>query len=463
MCIDWTKCNRDVYKLQVRIAKAVKQGRWGKVKSLQWLLTHSFSGKALAVKRVTQNKGKRTPGVDKEIWKRPATKYRAMSSLRRRGYKAFPLRRVYIPKANGKLRPLGIPTMKDRAMQALHLLALDSISETTADKHSYGFRKYRGARDAVQQCFILLSRLGYAEWILEADVRSCFDEISHDWMLQNIPVDKHQCFPTDAGTPQGGIASPTLANMVLDGLEAHLKKTFPYAIGRVKTKVRLVRYADDFIVTGRTKEQLEQVKEEVATFLAERGLLLSPAKTVITHIADGFDFLGYNVRLYDDTILIKPSKDAQNRVWRKIQAIIGENRATGQQELIDKLNPVIRGWANFYRNQVSSRAFHTLDHRIWTALWNWARRRHQGKSKRWVKDRYFHSVGSRSWVFASTSRSDPSRQRTTRTSLVKASDFHIWRHAKIRSDVNPYDPLWSEYLMRRRKGTTGSSEDLGEA
>jgi len=219
--IDWTECERVVSTLQARIVKATQEGRWGKVKALQWLLTHSLSGKALAVRRVTKNRGNRTPGIDGEIWRSSAAKTRAMLSLGRRGYQPRPLKRVYIPKPNGKLRPLGIPTMKDRATQALYLLALDPVSETTADRNSYGFRKGRAARDALAQCFILLGRPDIrAEWILEADIKGCFDNISHDWMLQHIPmdkqvlrkwlkagfVDKAQCFPTDAGTPQGGVA-----------------------------------------------------------------------------------------------------------------------------------------------------------------------------------------------------------------------------------------------------------------
>jgi RNA-directed DNA polymerase len=260
--IDWTHCERAVRKLQERIVKAMKEGRHGKVKALQWLLTHSLSGKALAVKRVTENQGKRTPGVDGEIWKTPAAKVRATLSLKRRGYQPQPLRRVYIPKSNGKLRPLGIPTMTDRAMQALHLLALDPVSETTADKNSYGFRKGRATRDALAQCFILLSNSAKApKWILEADIKGCFDNISHDWMLRHVLTDrqvlrkwlesgfmeKAQWFPTKAGTPQGGIASPTLANMVLDGLETMLRFREKQGKNKFHPKVKLVRYADDCV------------------------------------------------------------------------------------------------------------------------------------------------------------------------------------------------------------------------
>ena len=392
--IDWADCERTVSKLQARIVKATKEGRWGKVKALQWLLTHSLSGKALAVRRVTENQGKRTPGIDGEIWKTPATKTRAMVSLGRRGYRPQPLRRVYIPKSNGKLRPLGIPTMKDRAMQALHLLALDPVSETTADGNSYGFRKGRAARDALAQCFTVMARPGRPEWVLEADIKGCFDNISHGWMLKHVPmdkqvlrkwlkvgfVDKAQWYPTEAGTPQGGVASPTLANIVLDGLEDRLSRRFPR--GKSRPKVHLIRYADDFVITGKTQEMLEQAKAEVATFLAERGLSLSPEKTKITHVSEGFDFLGFNVRTYNGKLLITPSKDALTGVTRKIGGVVRENKAATQQILIGQLNPVIRGWAYYFRHVVSKRTFAKLDDFIWKALWRWAVRRARATGNR---------------------------------------------------------------------------------
>jgi RNA-directed DNA polymerase len=241
--IDWPRVQRQVKKLQARIVKATQEGRYGKVKALQWLLTHSFSGKALAVKRVTENRGKNTPGVDNIIWNTPIAKTNAIASLKRSGYKPLPLRRIHIPKKNGKTRPLGIPAMKDRAMQALYLLALEPVAETTADLNTYGFRPERSTTDAREQCFICLAGRNRAQWILEADIAGCFDAISHEWLIDNIPVDKailrrwlkagfvfqNQLFPTESGTPQGGIISPVLANMTLDGLEHALATAFPRA------------------------------------------------------------------------------------------------------------------------------------------------------------------------------------------------------------------------------------------
>ena len=237
--IDWSQSMKQVRRLQARIVKATQEGRWGKVKALQYLLTHSFSGKALAVQRVTSNQGKGTPGVDRATWNTPTAKAQAVLSLRRRGYQPLPLKRVYIPKKNGKKRPLGIPTMKDRAMQALYKLALEPVAETTADPNSYGFRPERSTADSAGACFNALANKQSAEWILEGDIKGCFDNISHDWLIANIPMDKEilkkwlragfmdkgTLFPTEAGTPQGGIISPILANMALDGLEKLLCRT----------------------------------------------------------------------------------------------------------------------------------------------------------------------------------------------------------------------------------------------
>src|SRR6266404_5277210 len=220
--IDWASARCSVRRLQARIVKATQEQRWGKVRALQHLLTHSFSGKALAVKQVTENSGKRTPGVDRVLWDTPAKKEAAIRELKQRGYQPLPLRRTYIPKSNGKLRPLGIPVMKDRAMQALYLLGLDPVAEATADPNSYAFRKSRSTADAIEQCFNVLARKHSAQWILEGDITACFDELSHPWMLDHIPmdrsilrqwlkagfIDKNTLHPTNAGTPQGGIITP---------------------------------------------------------------------------------------------------------------------------------------------------------------------------------------------------------------------------------------------------------------
>jgi RNA-directed DNA polymerase len=466
--IDWSKCEREVRRLQARIVKATQEGRWGKVKSLQRLLAHSFNGKVLAVKRVTDNQGKHTPGVDGVRWSTPGAKYKAIGSLRRRGYQPQPLRRVYIPKANGKLRPLGIPTMKDRAMQALYLLALAPVAETLADKNSYGFRPERSTADAIDQSFKLLSKKSDPVWILEGDIQGCFDNISHEWMLENIPTDtevlrkwlkagfveRRTLFPTEAGTPQGGIISPTLANMTLDGLEPLLKDVFRKRMSGGKfhcPKVNLVRYADDFIITGATKDALEkEVQPLVERFLNERGLRLSPHKTRITHVNEGFDFLGQNLRKFKGKLLIKPSKKNTQVFLEKVRTILQANRTANQENLIRLLNPVLRGWLNYHRHIVAAATFQKVEYVLWQALWRWAKRRHPHKSARWVAGKYWHHIGMRNWVFAADTGERTLDGNPVWRRLVYPTDTKIQRHRKIKGDANPFDSRWRPYFAERK-------------
>ena len=467
--IDWNKCEKMVSKLQARIVKAQKEGKYNKVKALQWTLTHSFYAKALAVKRVTSNSGSKTAGVDKVTWSTPNAKFKAISQLKRRGYKPQPLRRVNIEKSNGKLRPLGIPTMKDRAMQALYLLALEPVSETTADSHSYGFRKERSTKDAMQHCFAALCKRGQApEWILEGDIKGCFDHISHEWLLNNIPLDKvmlkkwlkcgfvfnKQLFPTEEGTPQGGIISPTLANMTLDGLQTMLAKKYYKTTRTTKEgkktyspKVHLIRYADDFIITGTSKETLEEIKVLVAEFLKERGLTLSEEKTKITHIDDGFDFLGFNVRKYNGILLIKPSKKSLKKFMTKIRGIIDSNKGSKQESLIRLLNPVITGWVNYYKECVASDTFKKADYLIFEKLWQWAQRRHPKKGKYWIASKYFTRVKNRNWCFVANFKKGDADDRIA---LKRLYDTKITRYRMVKCEANPYDPEWKDYFEKRK-------------
>jgi RNA-directed DNA polymerase len=471
--IDWRACYSEVRKLQARIAKAVQQGRWRKVKSLQWLLTHAFSAKALAVRRVTENQGKHTPGVDGITWSTPQEKSEAIDSLKRHGYRPKPLRRVYIPKANGKRRPLSIPVKKDLAMQALYKLALEPIAETTGDQNSYGFRIGRCTADAIEQIFILTAKRVATPWILEGDIKACFDEIGHEWMQKNICIDKRiltqwlkagyiekgQLFPTEAGCPQGGILSPVLANMALDGLE-ELLGVFYGSIALDKNRERarqeqihLVRYADDFIITAKNKEILEQeVKPLVRDFLAERGLRLSEEKTHITHISEGFDFLGQHIRKYHagkdrEKLLITPAKKNVKAFITEIRNVIRALKSVTQETLIRLLNPKITGWANYHRHVVASKTFTAVDSQIWQALWRWAKRRHPQKSKRWVVDRYFRQEGNRHWVFGCDVQQEDGS--TIHRRLKQASDVKIQRHVKIQAAANPFDASYEEYFEKR--------------
>ena len=329
--INWRKVARSVHRLQARIAKAMREGKRGKVHALQRILTRSLSGACWAVRRVTTNKGKRTPGIDGVVWSTPRAKQDAVSTTQRGSYEPLPLRRVYLPKPNGKKRPLGIPCMKDRAKHAVRALALDPIAECLADPNSYGFRRERSTADAIQQCFIVLARRHSASWVLEGDITACYDRISHEWLAEHVPMDKgilrkwlksgyveRKTFQaTEEGTPQGGIISPVLCNLTLDGLEHQLKTRFK------QRKVNLVRYADDFIVTGDSQALLrEEVKPVIEAFLADRGLELSPEKTRIVHIEEGFDFLGQHVRKYNGKLIIKPARKAVKNVLAKTGGIL---------------------------------------------------------------------------------------------------------------------------------------------
>jgi RNA-directed DNA polymerase len=459
--INWQKVIQMVRRLQVRIVKATQAGKWRKVRSLQRLLTRSFSAKLLAVKRVTENQGARTAGIDGELWNTPRKKMQGVERLTYRPYRAQPLRRVYIPKTNGKKRPLGIPTLRDRAQQALHLLALDPVAETTGDVNSYGFRRERSPADAISQCFNILHRPGSAQWILEGDIKGCFDHISHDWLLTHTPMEKpilrkwlkasyieQTIFhATDAGTPQGGTASPVLANMALDGLEPQLRSNYPFSTGK---RVNFVRYADDFIITACSKELLEnEIIPLVEAFLQERGLQLSTEKTKITHIDDGFDFLGQNIRKYKGKLLIKPSKQSQKSVLTKVRQLIKtEGRHLTAYGLIQRLNPIIRGWAYYHRHVCSKRTFARIDCEIFWALWRWARRRHRNQPRTRIYRRYFVcSETGRTGFHTTTTDGDGNR---IVISLFQTSRLSIRRHIKVKAKANPYDPDCEIYFERRQ-------------
>ena len=457
--INWDTVIKGVNKLQTRITKAVNQGKWHLVKKLQYLLTNSFYAKLLAVKRITQNKGHRTAGVDGEKWTTPKAKMNAALKLSDKKYKAKPLRRVYIEKyGKTEKRPLSIPTMYDRAMQALHAYALNPVAEATADKASFGFRKNRSTHDACSQAFTCLSTRYSAQWALEGDIKGCFDNINHEWLLDNISMDKsilkqflksgfvynRHLNPTKAGTPQGGIISPILANMTLDGIETTIAaKYYTNKSGKVDKsrhnphKVNFVRYADDFIVTADSEETAKEIAELIKSFIKERGLELSEEKTLITHIDDGFDFLGWNFRKYKGKLLIKPSKKSIDKITEKISGVIKEGKAWNQEKLISVLNPIITGWSNYHQSVVSKEIFGKLDYRVWNMLWKWAKRRHPNKSHWWIADKYWHTAGTRKWVFS-----------TGNNELKRFSDTKIVRHPCIKLDKNPY--LDMDYFDLRR-------------
>ncbi len=457
--MDWNKANSYINRLQIRIVKAAKHNNLNLVKRLQYLITNSFYGKALAIKRVTGNRGKETPGVDGIVWSSPSEKMKALYQLNGKGYEASPLKRVYIDKQNKKeKRPLSIPTMKDRAMQALHLLALEPLAETKADLISFGFRKYRSAHDAQRHIHNILAKKVSPQWIIEGDIKSCFDKISHSWMIENIPMQKdilirflkaeylfkRKLFPTTEGAAQGGIISPTIANMVLDGMEDAIAKRFwPSKKGRRETKdtkrngVNIVRYADDFIITAYSECTAREIIEVTTNFLQERGLELSPTKTKITNIQQGFDFLGWNFRKYSGKLITKPSNKSTNKLIKTISLEIKKAKSTKQAHLINRLNQVLKGWTNYHQPVCAKETFGKIDKAIWQMLYSWAKRRHRNKSRKWIINKYWSTIGNRTWVF-----------KDENTVLIKASDTPIVRHIPLKLDKCPI--LNKDYFLSRK-------------
>lgn len=356
--IDWAGCYRRVRSLQRRIVQAVQAGAWRKVKRLSYLLVNSFGGRALAVKRATENAGKKTPGIDGELWDSPEKKAEAVARIGQwRDYQPLPLKRIYIPKKDGKQRPLSIPVMEDRARQALYLQALQPIAETQADRNSYGFRPKRRCADAIDQCFKVLRQKGSACWILEGDIQGFFDHIAFSWIEEHIPMNKRilakwlrcgfidhsaRC-PTTAGVPQGGIISPVISNLVLDGLEQVACGSSRF---RRRHHLNYVRWADDFIVTANSREVLEEVVlPRINAFLAERGVWLSTEKTVITPICEGFDFLGQTLRKHERCngkpakLRITPSKASFQALKDKVRTRCKQAVGATAEAFIDTLNP----------------------------------------------------------------------------------------------------------------------------
>jgi len=457
--INWEQVGNEVKRLQMRIAKAVREKRYGKVKALQWLLTNSLNAKLLAVKRVTQSSGANTPGVDGVLWKTPKQKIEAVKSLQRRGYQPQPLRRIYIPKKSGDRRPLSIPSILCRAMQALHLLALEPVAETKADKNAYGFRPKRSTADAIAQCFIALAKKGSSTWILEGDIRACFDSLSGTWLQDNIPMDKilltkwlragyieektlHSTFD---GVPQGAVISPCILVLALSGLEEAIKSV----TSTRNDKVHMISYADDFVITGASKEVLEnKVMPVLVSFLKERGLELSQAKTKITHIDDGFDFLGFNVRKYKGKLLIKPSKKNIKSFLDEIRKTIKSNATATAENLLYQLNPKIRGWANYFSHVVTKETFAYVDTSIFQAILQWVKRRHPNKSFKWMRKKYYRTQELRNWIFSTSIVNE--KGKSSFLDLFSIARVPVRRHVKIRAEATPYDPQFTEYFLRRK-------------
>jgi RNA-directed DNA polymerase len=467
--VDWAATEAVVRRIQDRIFRAAKAGDGARVKNLQKLLVRSRSAKLLAIRQVTQqNAGRHTPGVDGVVCKAPEDRVTLLESgLEFKGYEPKPVRRVYIPKVNGKVRPLGIPTVKDRVMQAVVKLALEPEWEPRFEANSYGFRPGRCTMDAIEAIFIALGQKGSSQWILDADIEGCFDNIEHSALLAKLPtfatvierwlkagsVELGEWQESEAGTPQGGIVSPLLMNVALDGMERLFEQTSktgrpikPALKKGHERGVILIRYADDFVATASSKEALEEhVIPKIEAFLGERGLRLSREKTRIVNIGEGFNFLGFEVRKFDDgKLLIRPQKAKVLAHLRKIKAYLKVNRTAPAGVVVRDLAPKVRGWSGYYRHACSADTFAYADHRVWKMLWAWARRRHPKKNKGWVKARYFRPTRTREWNFGDA----VVRGGAT---LPRHSDTRITRHTKVRGRTSPLDPDARPYWDERRR------------
>ena len=422
--IDWSKARDQVRRVQERIFRAAKNGEVAQVRNLQNLQVRSYFAKVLAIRQVTQeNAGRNTPGVDGFVCKTDRQRWELLESgLTLDGYHPSPVRRVFIPKSNGKLRPLGIPTVKDRVMQALVKLALEPEWESRFEANSYGFRPGRSAHDAIKAIWLCANQTGSSEWVVDADISGCFDNIDHDALLTLVPahfrivigrwlragvIELGKREESIAGTPQGGIISPLLANIALDGLErlfgSETKDGQPKPPSKKKGRnhgVHLIRYADDFVVFSPTREIAEgYILPRLQQFLAGRGLQLSEAKTSITHIDEGFDFLGFNVRRRSGKVFVKPQRKKVLEHLQRLSEYVRSHRQQPIGGMIRDLNPIIRGWTNYYRHVVSKRIFATVDNAMWPMLYKWAKRRHPMKPHSWVQKRYFTmAYGTRRWV-----------------------------------------------------------------
>lgn len=466
--IDWPQVEEDARRLRQRIFTASQAGDLKKVRNLQKLMLRSRANTLLSVRRVTEiNAGRKTAGIDGRTALLPQSKAELADWVqhRSRPWSPKPVRRVFIPKAKGR-RPLGIPVIADRALQAVAVGALEPEWEARFEPRSYGFRPGRGCHDAIEAIFNTASgKNPRRRWALDADLAAAFDRIDHSHLLRQLGsfparglveqwlkagvVDQGRFAPTEEGSPQGGVISPVLLNVALHGMEEAAGVRY-FVTGRdagsaVPGSPVLVRYADDLVALCESRDQAHQVKARLAAWLGPRGLTFNEDKTRVVRLEDGFDFLGFNIRRYrSGKLLIKPSKAAVRRIRKRLAAETRALLGANAEAVIGKLNPIIRGWAAYYRTAVSSRTYAQLDHYAFKLTYKWAKRSHPNKSRHWAVDRHF-GMFDRSrrdrWVFG---------DRESGAYLAKFSWTKIVRHQMVKGRASPDDPALADYWTQRR-------------